>query len=404
MVEWVLSDKQMEYIDCEDPEILIEGSAGSGKSIFAVVKCIKYCLEFDGARAYVFRMSLPDLKRTLIKEFRQLLTKFGIEFRENKTDGVMEFPNGSLIQFTGLEDFAKIRSINADFVIIEQCEQLPSYEVYSEIKLRVRNTVSQKYYPQLIAIAQPEGTKEHWVYKYFHTQGYGKILFFSYKDNPFLPEAHRNYYESLKDIDPDLYRKYTLGLWGGSSKAIYTVYDNQERDFFDYYTLGLDFGYNNPSAAILVGWYDDEAYIIDEVYKSQLLSEEFIDLVKIMLDRNEIGVHRLSMVYGDSAAPEAIEKFSRAGFPIVKANKDVMAGIETVKHTKLHIKKSCKNTLEEIANYEWQVDKEGTVTDKPLKVKDHLMDALRYTVYGVRGFLSDSNFVDEVGVEDIFTY
>lgn len=403
MVKWVLTDKQMEHINNQSPELLISGSAGSGKTTFAVTKVLRYVLEYDGARAYVFRKTLPSIKKTVLKEFRKLLRDYNIDHKENKTDAEISFPNGSSIMFSGLDDYAKIRSVNADILMIEQAEEITSYDVYAELKLRVRGTVSQKYYPQLIAVVQPEG-KDHWIYDYFYKKGYGEVLFFSYLDNPFLPPAHREYYDRLEDVDPDLYRKYTLGEWGASSTQIYENYDHQERSVFEYYTMGVDFGYNNPSAVLLIGWFDDECYVIDEVYQSELLVDELIERTKLMLYRHDLTVDSLNRVYADSASPEAIERFYRADFPIVGANKDVLAGIETTKQTKLHVSKRCKNTIEELQGYSWQKDKNGNITDKPVKMRDHAVDALRYCVYGVRGYLSPDKPVSDVDLEDIYFY
>lgn len=180
-------------------------------------------------------------------------------------------------------------------------------------------------------------------------------------------------------------------MWGNLTSLIYSNYDYEERDTFNYYTAGVDFGWNNPACFLLIGWYDDEAYVIDEVYQSEMTSEEFISKVKLMLIEHDLDIDDLDKVYADSASPEHIAEFYDSGFNIVGANKDVNGGIDTVKMTKLHVARRCSNTLEELSSYKWQKDMHGNVLDKPVKVNDHAMDALRYCVYGVRGRLSLDN-------------
>lgn len=401
-MDWQLSEKQYKYLDDDTREIMIEGSAGSGKTTFACTKTIKYALEFAGARIGVFRQTLPALRKTAWLEIRELLMKYNIMFHENKSEGTITFPNGSVISFSGLDDLKKVRSLNLDFVYIEQAEEVDR-DTYQELKLRVRNEVSKKYYGQLLLVVQPEG-KDHWLYDYFYVKEFGKHIHFHYTENPFLPESHIKSYEDLKLLDDELYRKYTEGKWGNLTSLIFSNYDKEERGVFNYYTAGLDFGWNNPSCFLLIGWYDDEAYIVDEVYQSEVTTAELISLVRGMLDEHGLSVDDVDKVYADSASPEQMEEFYRDGFNVVPANKDVNGGIQTVKMTRLHVASRCENTLKELSSYKWQKDMHGNVIDKPVKVNDHAMDALRYCVYGVRGLLSPDRPSSNINLSEVHIY
>ena len=124
MVELVLTDKQMEYIDDRTRHLVVLGSAGSGKTLFASIKTILYGLEHPNARIGVFRQTLPSLKKTAWLEIRKLLDKLGVVYKENKSDGVITFDNGSTISFIQLDDSRKVRSLNMDYIYIEQCEEI----------------------------------------------------------------------------------------------------------------------------------------------------------------------------------------------------------------------------------------------------------------------------------------
>lgn len=62
-----------------------------------------------------------------------------------------------------------------------------------------------------------------------------------------------------------------------------------------------------------------------------------------------------------------------------------MAGITFVgglfQTKKLKVFKSCKKTLDELATYQWEMDKTDNLIDKPKKSNDHLMDCLRYGIF-----------------------
>ena len=159
MVELVLSDKQYEHINDKTRHLMVMGSAGSGKTIYACTKVILYALEHDNARIGVFRLTLPSLKDTAWREIRELLNKYSISFKENKSDAIITLSNGSTISFKPLDTDEKIRSLNLDYVYVEQAEEITE-EAYIELDLRIRNTVAQSDYGQMLLVVQPS-RKQH---------------------------------------------------------------------------------------------------------------------------------------------------------------------------------------------------------------------------------------------------
>ena len=77
-----MTDAQREWIGNRTREFLVEGSAGSGKTIFACYKVIFYALQFEEASIYVYRKTLPSLKKTAWKEIRNIL--YDIKIDENR--------------------------------------------------------------------------------------------------------------------------------------------------------------------------------------------------------------------------------------------------------------------------------------------------------------------------------
>ena len=246
MVELVLTDKQMEYIEDKTRHLVVLGSAGSGKTLFASIKTILYGLEHPNVRIGVFRQTLPSLKKTAWLEIRKLLDKLGVVYKENKSDGVITFDNGSTISFIPLDDSRKVRSLNMDFIYIEQCEEI-SKDSYDELTLRVRGEVQAKDFGQILSVVQPE-SKSHWLYQRFYQIKVNdpdyKVIHFSYLDNPYLSEDAKKYYDSLKELDYDKYLTHTLGEWITSSKQIFTnnwsIGIPNNRQYFNFYVGGID--------------------------------------------------------------------------------------------------------------------------------------------------------------------
>lgn len=377
-------------------------------TIFASSKVILYALEHDNARVGVFRQTLPSLKKTAWLEIRKILEKYNIEFEENKSDGVITLTNGSTLSFIPLDDPKKVRSLNLDLVYIEQCEET-SFDTYTELTLRVRNEVSFNDYGQILSVVQPE-FKSHWLYNLFYRVKVDdpdyKFIHFSYLDNPYLDDETRKFYESLKDLDYDTYRTHTLGEWISGSKQIFT--DNWsvgvDRDSFHYYTAGVDFGWNVPSSFVLCGWYDDECYVLDEVYQAELTVGEFLVMIEDCLIRNGVGFNNLSSVYADAASPENIEVFCQEGLNTYPSVKNVKDKIQTTKMTRIHIHPKCVNLIREMENYQWKKDKDGNILDVPVKKDDHAVDALCYSVYGVRGVLSEYRPTSNFDLSEVYIY
>jgi hypothetical protein len=152
---------------------------------------------------------------------------------------------------------------------------------------------------------------------------------------------------------------------------------------------GLDFGYTNPTACVVVHKDNDNRFwVVDEWYKREKTTQEIIEYVKTL---------DATSYYPDPAEPARIEEMKRAGMNTKEVNKDVVKGIDSVrnlfKNRKLLIHSSCKNLIWELENYQYKPDRSsGNAQEEPLKENDHLMDALRYCLFMQNGIIKSDNF------------
>lgn len=406
MVKWILTDKQYDFIDDRTRHLMVMGSAGSGKTIFACTKVILYALTYENARIGVFRYTLPALRETAWLEIIKLLKKYKIHYVENKSNAIITFDNGSTISFMPLDTDEKIRSLSLDFVYVEQAEEIDE-EVYIELDLRIRNEVCLNNWGQMLLVVQP-GSKTHWLYKLFYqihaNDDDYKYVHFSYLENPYLPKAQLKVYEDLKESNPDKYRTHTLGEWIANSKQIFS--NNWSvgnlRPAYQFYAGGVDWGYTKPACFLLTGWYDDECYVLGEVYKAEMKTPEFIQRIKELLYQHNLTPHDLMVTYADSADPEKIAQFNDYGIYTRPSVKNVKNKISTTQETRIHISPSCSNLIWELPNYEWKKNRDGEILEEPVKKNDHAVDALCYVCFGVRGKTSDFNPNGSVSLGDIF--
>ena len=406
MVKVVLTDKQAEYIDDRTRHLMVMGSAGSGKTRFACTKVILFALEYDGAQIGVFRRTMPSLKKTSWKVIESLLKKYNIHYSINKSDAIITFDNDSEIMFIPVDDDEKLRSLTLDMVYIEQCEEI-SYDEYQELNLRIRGEVYLKHWGQMLVVVQP-GNKRHWLYRLFYQlHAYDpdyKYVHFSYLENPYLPKEQLKQYEDMKRDNPEKYRTHALGEWISNSKQIFV--DNWKvgglRTAYNYYVGGVDWGYSNPACFLLTGWYDDQCYVLGEVYGAEMKTSEFLEKIDNLLAKHNLHFGDIYSVYADSADPEKIKTFCDAGLNTYPSIKNVKAKISVTQETNIHIDESCTNLLDELPDYEWKKNKDGDLLEEPKKENDHAVDALCYACFGVRGKTSDYTPNGSVSIEDIF--
>lgn len=216
------------------------------------------------------------------------------------------------------------------------------------------------------------------------------ILHTFYKFNRFCPYIRRADLEDLKNIDLNYYRVHALGLWGGTMKGLiypeFTIVDEFPDDID--YAYGLDYGFNNPSALIKVGYSNNEIYLQEKLYSPSYthttLTQHIVKYYSDELSKNIIVV--------DSAEPALIKHLRNNqinAIPALKnsqAIKSVYDGIMFCKQFKINIVKGSDNLIKEMTSYSWKTDKDGIIYDEPVKIDDHAMDAWRYVVqtYGIK--------------------
>lgn len=148
--------------------------------------------------------------------------------------------------------------------------------------------------------------------------------------------------------------------------------------------IGVDWGFRNPAAIIVIYKYDNAWYIVDEWKAAERTTGEIIQVLQ-----NKIKEHRATKIYPDPAEPDRIEEVKRAKLPVYDTNKDVLGGIsfinELIYQKRFFVYNTCPETLDEMSMYHYPEsrpqDEGKEAKEEPEKFNDHLMDALRYAIY-----------------------
>jgi phage terminase large subunit len=320
------------------------------------------------------------LRDTTLREFLNVCPE-GIIQSFNKTNLHMILKNKSEIIFRSFDDPNKLKSLNLGACGIEEMTDV-SEEIFKMLRTRMR----QDKMPGQIYGATNPGTFGNWVYKNFieYPIENSEVIYSVTADNFFLPEEYLKDLETLKKTNPEYYERMIRGRWGSLEGLVYNLSGAQREAVkrpnkgYHRFIAGLDFGFSHPTALSIIGIRDDEYMIVDEIYRYKMTSGDIIKAV-----REKVAEYEIDCIYCDSARPEIIEDLRREGLPAFESIKDVFDGIMHVKSLigdgRLSVCADCTYTLREFDSYIWDV--KNTVKEVPLKVNDHMLDAIRYALY-----------------------
>jgi phage terminase large subunit len=355
--------------------LVLLGGAGSGKSYFATQKLILRAMQ-SPHRFLVLRKVERTIRESVFKLFTSVLLEEGLNeiVSINKTDKTIRFKNGSEIIFAGLDDPEKIKSIaGITGMWLEEATEFAEAD-FDQLDLRLRGLGSD--YKQIVLTFNPIDHR-HWLKRRFFDNiiPNAKCNKTTYLDNAFIDDEYKVKMGQLKEQDENLYNVYALGNWGVPLKGlIYKEWKPYARKPQGDVVYGLDFGYNAPSGLVKVTFDDEQIYIEELLYESNLTTYQLIERLR------EFNLGE-DPIYCDAASPDKIEELYNSGFNAQPADKNVTEGIEKVKSMPMFVHEDSENLKKELQTYKWAQDKSGILLDKPLKYNDHLLDAMRYAVY-----------------------
>lgn len=368
-----LLPKQAEFIKSKVKETLLSGAWGSSKSYALCMGILKEACT-PNSQILLCRKTFASLKKTTLQTLlmgdNPILPRNSYVY--NKADQTITL-NGinSVIYLSGLDDMMKIRSMNLSYIAVDECSELDEME-WIELIGRLRS----EYGSRRITGATNPSTPSHWLYQRFFVNPTEsrKVICSTTLDNTHLP---KDYIDSLKEMPINLYNKFVLGHWVALEKGIYKfdralhIKERNEGEFYKY-ILGIDFGFTNPCAIVLLGIDgDNNAHLIEEQKETGLLISKIVQLCE--------RYHKMEpLVVVDPSAPALIAQFESAGFNVKKADNSVDDGIARMQdylyRGKFTVSVKCTEFLKEVENYIY--DDKG----KPVKINDHILDATRYAI------------------------
>lgn len=379
---WIPTDPQLQILDSDAKFRVFLGGIGSGKTAVGWMSTILHCIENPGSLGVIVAPTYQSIRDVIWREMYSWVPEEIIaEFNETKKE--LKFINGSEILFRSADNprnIERLRGISISWFWVDEVTILPRL-VWEILVGRLRQ-------PNMRYRAWLTGTpKMNWVYDTFIAKELSDD-YFIIKEIPTFSNIHLpdEYIKSLEEqYSGQFYDQEILGKFVSFEGLIYDVGPDliihDEINKHGRVVYGVDFGFKNPSAIVVLAEMGNNIVVVDEFYQRKVTDDELIDIIKAKQD-----IWGGGPVYCDPSAPASIEKFQREKLNAIKANNDVLGGIRQVRTAfdskKLLITSHCQNLRNELSTYVWD---DNETKEQPVKLFDHATDALRY---GYLGFAS----------------
>lgn len=373
--------------------ILCDGAVRSGKTLVMGLSFFLWAQTcFQGQRFGVCGKTISSLRRNVLSEILPRLEKLGASWKERRTENLVT------VKFLGHENqyyifggrdegsAALIQGITFAGVLLDEVALMPRSFVEQAC---ARCSVSGS---RLWFNCNPAGPN-HWFYKTWVQQAESRNclrLHFTMEDNPSLtPEIRQRYHNLYTGV---FYQRFVLGQWVQAEGRVYDFFTAEmvaaPPQHCDKWHISCDYGTVNPTSMGLWGrcggvWYRvKEFYFDSRVQQRQMTDAEYADALQELA-----GERKIASVIVDPSAASFMEVLRRRGWPVRKADNDVLRGIrltsDCLKSGKIVLCEGCTDCLREMEEYVW--DLSSGQKDRVKKEHDHAMDDMRYFVSTVLG-------------------
>lgn len=359
------------------------GGRGSGKSHTCALFCLVEALTSKKRIVCIRKIDKKndEASVTSLKVYMELL---GISHLGKFCNRKITFFNGSEILFAGANESNCGEFKSTDFLDLCWIDEAASL---SDKVIRTIAATVRKAGCQLIFSWNPSKHKDACHDYLLEQQEHGAlttIIKANYYDNPFVSDELVGQALALKNKDYEHY----LHIWEGfpiskSDELIFSrvlkveEFESPEEGEVPY-TIGVDWGYTNYSAAVRVFFRGNTLYIDYESYAKELTPN---DIPKFL---GGIPCSNILRTIADNSNPlmnRALKEWNSNARKCEKNTSEVQGVLEGIGALRtldaIVVHPRCVNFIEEMRNYSWET-KAGQVLDKVKKQNDHGVDAMRY--------------------------
>lgn len=385
--------------------IIADGSIRSGKTISMGFSFVLWAMTtFDRQNFAMCGKTIESFRRNVWGTLKSQLKSRGYTVTEKRSENLIVVSKGDRANlfylFGGKDESSQdlIQGITLAGLFCDEVALMPESFV-NQATARCSVDGSKWWFN-----CNPAGPS-HWFYRKFILKCRKKrlmYLHFTMKDNLTLSKRIRERYEA--QYTGVFYQRYILGLWVAAEGLIFDMFNKVKHiikkmpELEGEYYVSTDYGIQNATVFLL--WRkekDSKRWICLKEWRYSGREKKKQKTVKQLADGMEQMLNGIKpeKVIVDPSASALIVELRQRGYTCMKANNDVLEGIEDVatmlNDCNLAFTNECKDTIEEFGQYCWDEKAADRGEDKPIKVNDHSMDAVRYFVKTMKLVNRDKN-------------
>ena len=381
--------------------IIADGAIRSGKSLSMSLSFALWAMtRFNGQVFGMCGKTVGSFRRNVLGWLKIMLAGRGYEVHDSRSENLVTVRRGDVINyfyiFGGRDERSQdlIQGVTLAGVFLDEVALMPeSFVNQATGRCSVDGSAMwfncNPSYPS-------HWFKQNWIEK--AKEKNLLYLHFTMDDNLSLSEKIKARYQAM--YTGVFYDRYIRGLWVLAEGVIYPMYKDAiaepPREKADQYIVSLDYGTQNAFAALLWGQFDGVWYCVKEYYysgrdeKVQKTDEEYANDLERFVEIEKFDLPLRVII--DPSAASFIALLRKRTHPngtrkwrLQPADNAVLDGIResatAMQLGKIKISPRCKAWKKEAEGYVWD---EKSTEDKPVKVNDHAMDAMRYFVKTMR--------------------
>ena len=377
--------------------IIADGAIRSGKTLCMSLSFTIWAMKnFNGQNFGMCGKTIGSFRRNVLFWSKLMLASRGYTVEDHRADNLVIITKGKITNhfyiFGGKDERSQdlIQGITLAGCFFDEVALMPQSFV-NQATGRCSVEGSKFWFN-----CNPDGPYHWFKREWIDKRKEKKLLYlhFTMDDNLSLAEKIKERYRGM--YSGVFFKRFILGLWVVAEGIIYDMFSHEKHVVDNLDNLSLEncyvsCDYGTQNATVFLLWCKDkegkhvcfrEYYYSGRDENSQKTDSEYVDDLKKWLD----GIEPVKIIV-DPAAASFIAELKKRGYTVKKAKNDVLDGIRFVASMlamgKIAIYKECANTLREFASYRWDEKAAERGEDKPVKDRDHCMDALRYYIYTV---------------------
>lgn len=380
------------YLNPKIRVIIMVGGTRSSKT-YSIIQLLDYIGRKSTKRNRLISVvseTMPHLKRGAIRDFKNILQGEGITIgREfNETDKVYDYGRAQL-EFFSADNAGKVHGSQREVLFVNEALFL-GWEIYRQLAIRTSEKIIIDYNPAW----------EFWADSKLIPRDDVVVIHSTYKDNDRLTESQISEIESNREIDPDWWKVYGEGQKGTIAGLVMKRWDIVDklpaRSTWKKAFIGVDFGWSNPTAVMLVVLGErNEVWIHEILYARNKDNPEIANAI------HDSGYADLDVIC-DEAEPKSIAELVGHGIKARKTqNKDIKLGIRIMNRYTKHYTKESVGSIGENRKYKYPPNEEGTYDEGglPIDKNNHAKDAERYIFLNELSDIPTTSFdMDDISI------